>query len=71
MRCGDVERHFPLPGRFHFRFKKKFRDAFGESGQVGRGGLFTLGVLTCVRERIGGGLPSGVCKRIAASCRGG
>lgn len=35
VRCGDVERHFPLPGRFHFRFKKKFRDAFGESGQVG------------------------------------
>eukprot|EP00752_Nemacystus_decipiens_P010442 g9303.t1 len=28
VRCGDVERHFPLPGRFHFRFKKKFRDAF-------------------------------------------
>lgn len=32
VRCGDVERHFPLPGRFHFRFKKKFRDAFGEVG---------------------------------------
>ncbi|CAM9474318.1 unnamed protein product, partial [Scytosiphon promiscuus] len=28
VRCGDVERHFPLPGRYHFRFKKKFRDAF-------------------------------------------
>eukprot|EP00903_Cladosiphon_okamuranus_P021641 g19895.t2 len=28
VRFGDVERNFPLPGRFHFRFKKKFRDAF-------------------------------------------
>ncbi|CAN0403761.1 unnamed protein product, partial [Laminaria digitata] len=28
VRCADVEKHFPLPGRYHFRFKKKFRDAF-------------------------------------------
>lgn len=31
--CGDVKNHFPLPGSYHFRFKKKFRDAFGESVQ--------------------------------------
>ena len=29
VRCADVEKYFPLPGRYHFRFKKKFRDAFG------------------------------------------
>ncbi|CAM9148020.1 unnamed protein product, partial [Phaeothamnion confervicola] len=26
VRLGDVQRHFPLPGAFHFRFMKKFRD---------------------------------------------
>ena len=30
VRCADVKRHFPLPGRYHFRFKKKFKNAFGE-----------------------------------------
>ncbi|KAG5179771.1 hypothetical protein JKP88DRAFT_346794, partial [Tribonema minus] len=28
LRLGDVMRHFPLPGTYHFRFKKKFRDGF-------------------------------------------
>lgn len=33
LRCADVQKHFPLPGHYHFRFKKKFRDAFGEREQ--------------------------------------
>jgi hypothetical protein len=28
LRLGDVAKNFPLPGTYHFRFKKKFRDGF-------------------------------------------
>lgn len=29
VRFGDVKRNFPLPGQYHFRFKRNFGDAFG------------------------------------------
>lgn len=28
LKLGEISRNFPLPGTFHFRFKKKFREAF-------------------------------------------
>ncbi|CAM9739588.1 unnamed protein product, partial [Ectocarpus sp. 12 AP-2014] len=66
VRCGDVERHFPLPGRYHFRFKKKFRDAFVWVDMADPGaavpscdGVFTAKITRLSDGRGGGGVPPG------------
>ncbi|CAN0422583.1 unnamed protein product, partial [Pylaiella littoralis] len=62
VRCGDVERHFPLPGRYHFRFKKKFRDAHVWVDMADPGaavpscdGVFTAKITRLSDGRSGGG----------------
>ena len=45
MRFGDVKRNFPLPGQYHFRFKKKFGEAFGACGFL----LLNIFVFVCVK----------------------